>query len=483
MDVGKRGLPPKVYLDIPEHGGDFRAMPAALGDAAGLKWVSVYPDNPGTHKLPSVLGLYILNHPDTSIPAAVMDATLLTGLRTGAAAAVASKYLFAGTPRTLGLIGCGVQARTLLAAHRVVYGDDAFTAKMADIRRSAAERLADEEGGEAVSLEEAAACDIVCTATPTRVPIVRRSWLSDGVHINAMGADAEGKQELETAIVTAAALEGRLVVDDPAQAHHSGEVNVPIAKGELAAADAERTLGAIVAGRAARLKGGRGAQRLRLDRARHPGRGHRAGGVRAGTGRWCRPVHPFSKLKRSPCRRPCRYSDSLTPALAVGAAGQRDRAARGESRGRDLQRKPQQQPRQILREAAISFGAPRGQRLKRAVTEEHAHPSLGMRPVEQIRELRLEPQIASLERPSECSLVASNPTCAAVQGVLEPTRAVGRCLERGRDALSQQGVHPPGLADPDGAGDMRDGAWAVVVLRPARELCVDESKPVSRRVG
>jgi len=80
---GEARMPPKVYLEIPEHAGDFRAMPASLGDAAGVKWVSVYAENPSRHGLPSVMGLYILNHPDTALPAAVLDATLLTALRTG----------------------------------------------------------------------------------------------------------------------------------------------------------------------------------------------------------------------------------------------------------------------------------------------------------------------------------------------------------------------------------------------------------------
>ncbi|MCA9535667.1 MAG: ornithine cyclodeaminase family protein [Myxococcales bacterium] len=243
---GEARMPAKVYLDIPEHGGDFRAMPAALGDAAGVKWVSVYADNPSRHGLPSVMGLYILNHPDTALPAAVMDGTLLTGLRTGAAAAVASKVLYRDQPSTVGFIGCGVQAQCILDAHRFVFGEG-FAVKASDIRRDAAERFAHENLGEAVSLEEAAACDIVCTATPTRIPVLRRSWLSGRTHINAMGADAAGKQELETAIL----LDAKIYVDDVEQAHHSGEVNVPIARGLLDPSAATDTLGAVVAGRRA----------------------------------------------------------------------------------------------------------------------------------------------------------------------------------------------------------------------------------------
>ena len=189
---GEARMPSKVYLEIPEHAGDFRAMPASLGDAAGVKWVSVYAENPSRHGLPSVMGLYILNHPDTALPAAVLDATLLTALRTGAAAAVASKMLYRDEPKSVGFIGCGVQAQAILDAHRFVFGPG-FAVKAADIRRDAAERFAHENEGEAVSLEDAARCDIVCTATPTRIPVLRRKWLEGRTHINAMGADAAGK--------------------------------------------------------------------------------------------------------------------------------------------------------------------------------------------------------------------------------------------------------------------------------------------------
>ena len=243
---GEARMPSKVYLEIPEHEGDFRAMPAALGDAAGVKWVSVYTDNPSRHGLPSVMGLYILNHPDTALPAAVLDATLLTGLRTGAAAAVASKMLYRDMPKTVGFIGCGVQAQSILDAHHFVFGEG-FAIKAADIRRDAAERFAHENMGEAVSLEDAAKCDIVCTATPTHIPVLRRSWLEGRTHINAMGADAPGKQELETSIL----LEAKIYVDDVEQALHSGEVNVPIARGLLDPSAARDTLGSLVAGRRA----------------------------------------------------------------------------------------------------------------------------------------------------------------------------------------------------------------------------------------
>lgn len=235
-------MPVKVYLDLPQFDGDFRAMPAYYGDSAGVKWVNAHPHNPERHGIPSVLGMYILSDPATALPLAVMDATLLTAIRTGAAAAVASKYLARPDAKTVGFVGSGVQARSLLAALRVVFDDLEVVAS--DVSADAAEAFAEESGGRVGELAEAAGCDIVCTATPVRDPIVRREWIRPGTHINAMGADAHGKQELATQIL----LDAKVVIDDWDQACGSGEVNVPLETGALSRDRIHAALGEIVAG-------------------------------------------------------------------------------------------------------------------------------------------------------------------------------------------------------------------------------------------
>jgi ornithine cyclodeaminase/alanine dehydrogenase len=239
---GEASMPPKVYLPINDHDGDFRAMPARLGNSAGIKWVNVHEKNRKRFDLPTVMGVYVLNDPANAFPLAVMDGTSLTALRTGAAAGVASKHLASGTPQTIGFIGCGVQARTLHGAHAVVF--PGFDSLVHDRNTATAERFAKEIGGRAVSLREAAAADIVCTATPSRVPFVDRTWVRPGAHINAMGADAPGKQELTAEVLQNAAV----YIDDIHQATSSGEINVPLARGEFATDDIAGTLGEVVAG-------------------------------------------------------------------------------------------------------------------------------------------------------------------------------------------------------------------------------------------
>jgi alanine dehydrogenase len=239
---GLTRMPVKVYLPLPEHAGDFRAMPAFVDGAAGVKWVNAHPHNPTRHGLPAVMGVYILSDPETARPLAILDATLLTAFRTGAAAGVATRHLLGRPPRRVGFIGCGVQARHLLAAHRAIFSG--FEVLAADVAPDAAERFAAEVGGRAVPLAEAAACDVVNTATPSRTPVVEAGWITPGAHVNAMGADAPGKQELATEALLAA----RVFVDDVEQAAESGEVNVPLHEGTLVRARLAGTLGQVIAG-------------------------------------------------------------------------------------------------------------------------------------------------------------------------------------------------------------------------------------------
>ena len=110
--AGRVEMPPKPGIH-PLPDSFIHAMPAyipALG-AAALKWVSGYPQNP-SRGLPYIAGLLVLNDPETGIPLAVMDATWITAMRTGAASAVAARRLARTEPSVLAILGCGVQGRS-----------------------------------------------------------------------------------------------------------------------------------------------------------------------------------------------------------------------------------------------------------------------------------------------------------------------------------------------------------------------------------
>ncbi len=245
---GRARMPAKIYLDLPEMNGDFRAMPAYLPGmgASGIKWVNSHPGN-AARNLPTVMAIIILNDPETAVPLAIMDGTYITKIRTGAAGGVAAKYLARPDSRRLALVGCGAQAITQLEALKRLFQFDRI--RLFDPNSSALEAMEGSFPEEKKKMERAAdpqACvngaDIVVTTTPTRKPILERSWIAEGAHINAVGADAPGKQELDPEIIRT----GTVIVDDVAQASHSGEVNVPIREGQFTVERIASTLGQVV---------------------------------------------------------------------------------------------------------------------------------------------------------------------------------------------------------------------------------------------
>jgi alanine dehydrogenase len=239
---GKGIMPAKSYLLLNK--GDFRAMPAALPGAAGVKWVNVHPQN-RARSLPTIMALFIYNDPETGYPLAVMDATEMTAFRTGAAAAIAAKYLARPDSHILGIVGAGRQAYTQIAAHAELFKINLI--KVFDIMPAAVEGIIKSFPQFKIKqcpLEEVVTADIICTLTPARLPVVKKAWIRPGTHINAIGADAEGKEELESSILKGS----MVVVDDLRQATAGGEINVPIARGLYSPSEIYATLGEIIVG-------------------------------------------------------------------------------------------------------------------------------------------------------------------------------------------------------------------------------------------
>ena len=267
---GRTIMPAKSYIDLPAYNGDFRSMPAYLDvresalsgqsgssdteaaetwDAAAIKWVNVHPDNSADHDLPTVLGTVVYSDPETAFPLAIMDGTVLTRKRTGAAAAVATDHLAVEDATSMGIVGTGVQSYTQLRAIaevrpiEEVVVVDRTPEKVASFVETFEERF-DIRGG---SVAEAASCDVLSTVTPVRDPVVELADVGEHTHINAIGADAEGKHELADDLLLAATV----VIDDYEQCTHSGEINVPWSAGVLDDGDLHGELGDVVAGRLA----------------------------------------------------------------------------------------------------------------------------------------------------------------------------------------------------------------------------------------
>ena len=186
---GNIEMPPKPGIH-PLPDASIHAMPAYIPSlaAAGVKWISGYPQNQ-SRGLPYINGLIVLNDPDTGVPTAVMDCTWVTAVRTGAATAVAAKYLARPDSSTVGIVACGVQGRGNLEALACLFDIDKV--KAYDVRPEATRRFADEMGrklGLDVQVVERAAdavrsSDIVVTSGPILKgpsPEIEAGWLSPG---------------------------------------------------------------------------------------------------------------------------------------------------------------------------------------------------------------------------------------------------------------------------------------------------------------
>ena len=246
---GKTIMPCKIYLDLAESHGDFRAMPAYIDGAAGIKWVSVFTKNRELD-LPTVLGTIILSDPTTGAVQAVMEGSFITEMRTGATGGVAVKYLARRDASVVGLIGAGVQARTQIMAISEVLPAIKMV-KVFDLNGMTASLFAEEMGRKlklnvkAVdTIGLAADADVIVTTTPSTRPVLLRQHVKPGTHINAIGADAAGKQELDIEILKS----GKIIVDDMEQAAHSGEINVGLTKKEINLNNIYGTLGQVIAG-------------------------------------------------------------------------------------------------------------------------------------------------------------------------------------------------------------------------------------------
>jgi ornithine cyclodeaminase/alanine dehydrogenase-like protein (mu-crystallin family) len=197
---GRVEMPPKPGIH-PGDGDNFiHAMPAYIAgmQSAGVKWVSGFPDNQ-KQGLPYITGLLIYNDVETGLPLAVMDCVWITAMRTAAATAVAAKHLARPDSAVMGILGCGVQARSHTAALNEIFPLQRVMAY--DIHRENAQRYAEEIHGrfqlEVVPVktprEAVSGCDLVVTAGPIlKQPhqTIKAGWLDEDAFASLVDFDS-----------------------------------------------------------------------------------------------------------------------------------------------------------------------------------------------------------------------------------------------------------------------------------------------------
>ncbi|MBA1335748.1 MAG: Ornithine cyclodeaminase [Firmicutes bacterium] len=250
-------MPAKINLNMgingewPHFFGSANSMPAYVDSlkAMGVKFASGYTKNP-EKGLPFIHATIILTEPETGCPIAVVDGTYITAIRTGAATAVAVKYLARKDSAVVGIIGAGLQGRMhILALNEVI---DIKEIRVADIREEAAVKCA-KEMNELLGLNVRAVksnkeavddSDIVITATIADEPLVMKEWLKKGALVVSVGS----YQELDEQIPLTC---DKLVVDSWAQNAHRGELLKLVKDGRISEKDIYSELGYIASGKKA----------------------------------------------------------------------------------------------------------------------------------------------------------------------------------------------------------------------------------------
>lgn len=246
-------MPPIMRVDVKESNGEVDVKTAYIPgkDMFALKVSSGFFNN---YKLglPSANGLMMLISSITGEPKALLlDNGYLTEVRTAAAGAIAAKHMAKEDVHTVGVIGTGAQARYQLKALKLVR-DFQKVLVYGRSKENAGKLKEDMEALLNVDIQIEAEVepvvrnsDIVVTTTPATKPLVKADWLHPGLHITAMGSDAEEKQELEADVLSKA---DRFVCDTKAQCARLGELHHSIEQGYIDKAAPVTELGELTSG-------------------------------------------------------------------------------------------------------------------------------------------------------------------------------------------------------------------------------------------
>jgi ornithine cyclodeaminase/alanine dehydrogenase len=255
LSLGNVRMPTRTSTPIPSHNGLLLSMPAYVGgetDALGEKVVTIYPENPSKQGLPTVLGLLQLLDAKTGNCISIMEAGALTAIRTGAASAVATKYLTEEDSRSMALFGVGGQARTQLEAISLIRKIEQVKvyAPRTEHVKAFCERVAQDLDAKLIPAENPRqaieGCDIIVCATSSQTPVFNGEWLRPGMHINGIGSHTARARELDTVTI----LRGKLVVDSVESAlAEAGDVIIPLTEGAISRDHILAELGEIVSGR------------------------------------------------------------------------------------------------------------------------------------------------------------------------------------------------------------------------------------------
>lgn len=226
----------------------------------GLKMLNNFPGNIEKH-LPHFNGLLMVFDSETGLPQGVLDATYITCMRTGAAGALGAKLLANEKADTLLMVGAGTQALYLIAASlhlmphikKITIADPMLRENAERMVATLPQKLKDEFSLDAKNIlfivadlneESVRNSQIILTATPSRTPLIKKEWVQPGTHFSCIGADMEGKEEIDPNIFSGAII----YADDINQCINAGEMEIPVKTGIINKTDIAGEIGEVIEG-------------------------------------------------------------------------------------------------------------------------------------------------------------------------------------------------------------------------------------------
>ena len=257
LAAGHATVPARLHLNVPEHAGLLLEMPAYIGlggdtdeGALGTKIVSVFERN-AKRNLDIVQAVYLLLDFATGVPLALMEGRFITAIRTAATSAVATKFLAPPSHKLLAVFGAGVQAcahieamievadveRVMITSHSI----DRANALAEEVRTNHKLRC------EVVPSDLAAAtANLICTCTTAPEPLFNGALLTEGTHINSVGAFSPSTRELDTVTIRRA----RVIIDEHSSAgREAGEILIPMSERSIDPTHVKGTLAEVVSGK------------------------------------------------------------------------------------------------------------------------------------------------------------------------------------------------------------------------------------------
>jgi len=254
LSRGEARAPERLRFALPEASAVLLEMPAVMssrkaGAALGTKLVSVFENN---HQkgLDTVQSDYLLLDPDTGVPLALMDGRFITGIRTAATSAVATRHLAAPGQTCLAIYGAGVQGKFHIDAMMQVAEIERVL--ITSLTEARARELADSAQTryqvpcEVVAPEQAVAAGILCCCTSSAEPVIKGELLRPGTHVNAVGAYGPDRRELDTETIRRSVV---FIDDESAAGREAGDILTPIAEGAIRASHIKGNLSDLVSGK------------------------------------------------------------------------------------------------------------------------------------------------------------------------------------------------------------------------------------------